>query len=166
MTQCAIMLRLSVRLYPNPQAATSGGAGSGENNHHNCSKITLCLGQRGGGDEGKNIYIYSFEAAVRPESGWEKKIRNKRNDESKKRLKSRAGGVVAMEVRWFTSKKTVAWSFYLALLYIWRWSFYFYCTAKAKSVTNFTLRNANYIIICIIIPTLGFPSCSRWSNHR
>ena len=51
MTQCAITLRLSARLYTNPQAATSRGAGSDENNNHNRSKITSCLGQRGWGDE-------------------------------------------------------------------------------------------------------------------
>lgn len=52
-TQCAIMLRLSDRLYPNPQAASSRGAGSSKNNNHNCSNITLGLGQRGWGDEWK-----------------------------------------------------------------------------------------------------------------
>lgn len=42
------------RLYPNPQAATSRGAGSNKNNNHNCSKMTLCFGQWGGVPSGEN----------------------------------------------------------------------------------------------------------------
>lgn len=80
MTQCAIMLRLSARLYTNPQAANSRGAGSNENNNHNCSKITLCLGQRGWSDEWKKKY-WSCEAAEITEGGGENKMRRKRNDE-------------------------------------------------------------------------------------